>query len=263
MSAGGWKQLAEAVDLAVSGGASTISLSFSACKATKGYVATQKALAGALARGVSVFTSSGDTGPLPGPTDQCGDNFGLGYPSSDPSVVSVGGTSLLLDPGDSTAATVTRFAGTEIAWELSGGGKGKPLPRPTWETAATLGPGRYRYGPDVAFIGDPRTGVEVLYRGTWLTAGGTSLGAPAWAAIWALVEQNAAKAGKAIGAAPAILYRIGNSPSYSQAFYDVTAGSNGRYSAGPGWDPVTGWGTPNATGLATAVLQLGASTGQG
>jgi subtilase family serine protease len=53
---------------------------------------------------------------------------------------------------------------------------------------------------------------------------------------------------------PAI-YRIARSPAYHQAFHDVTTGNNTMtfggvtvtgYQASPGWDPVTGWGSPNA-----------------
>ena len=41
------------------------------------------------------------------------------------------------------------------------------------------------------------------------------------------------------------IYRIGRSSSYHKAFHDITAGTNG-YPAAPGWDPVTGWGSPSA-----------------
>lgn len=251
--AAGWRQLGATIRQAASNGASTISLSFGACKATSGYTAAQAAFAAARQKGVSVFVSSGDSGALAGPARQCGTEPAVAYPASDPSVVSVGGTSLNLNADDSLAS--------ESAWHLSGGGKGKPLPRPSWQVMANLGPGRFRYAPDVGFLANPSTGAAVFYRGSWRLAGGTSLGAPSWAAIWALVRQDVQQSGKTIGAAPPLLYRIGNSAAYHSAFNDVTSGSNGRFSALPGWDAVTGWGTPNAAGLAAAVGAISAQSG--
>ena len=52
------------------------------------------------------------------------------------------------------------------------------------------------------------------------------------------------------------IYRIGRSSSYHEAFHDVTIGSNG-YPAGPGWDPVTGWGSPDAHILVPLLAGFG------
>jgi subtilase family serine protease len=233
---------------AVASGATSISLSFGTCNPSNGYKATSTALASAFAHGVSVFVSSGDTGDLAGPVRACGRQPGVGYPASDPSVVSVGGTSLVLNPDN------TPFS--QVAWSLSGGGKAKPMLRPTWQVTPNLRPGKYRYVPDVSFLADPATGAEIYYNGDWQTAGGTSLGAPAWAAVWTLVKAAAARSGKTVGAAPPYLYRIGNSNAYSQAFTEITSGSNGTYSAQVGWNAVTGWGTPLGSGLAAAVTAI-------
>ncbi|MGZ4183685.1 MAG: hypothetical protein ACXVUL_23735 [Solirubrobacteraceae bacterium] len=48
-----------------------------------------------------------------------------------------------------------------------------------------------------------------------------------------------------LGSVNSTIYAIGRSSSYHKAFHDITTGFNG-YPAAPGWDPVTGWGTPNA-----------------
>jgi kumamolisin len=247
-NAAGWQSVGQAVNSAVSAGATSISLSFGTCNPSNGYKATSTALAAALSQGVSVFVSSGDTGDLAGPVRECGRQPSVGYPASDPSVVSVGGTSLLLN------ADNTQYS--QFAWSLSGGGKAKPMPRPTWQVTPNLRPGKYRYAPDVSFLANPSTGAEIYYQGDWQTAGGTSLGAPAWAAIWTLVKADAAHNGKTVGAAPSYLYRIGNSAAYSTAFTDITSGSNGAYGAKIGWDAVTGWGTPLVSGLATAVTTI-------
>jgi kumamolisin len=251
-STAGWKSLAQAVKLAAANGAQTISMSFGTCGASSGYKTTKTALAGLLKKGVSVFVSSGDTGALPGPVHDCGRHLGVGYPASDPSVTAVGGTSLVLN--------LDNTVNDEVAWSLSGGGKGAPLPRPSWQAVvARLAGAKYRWGPDVSFVADPRTGVAIYYKGQEGEVGGTSLGAPGWAAIWSLVRENAQKAGKTVAAASPTLYRIANSSAYSQALNDITDGDNGYYQATAGWDPVTGWGSPNASGLATAVAAVSAT----
>ena len=83
-------------------------------------------------------------------------------------------------------------------------------------------------------------------------AGGTSAAAPFWAGLIALADQEA---GHTLGFVNPAIYRIARSPRYHQAFHDVTTGNNTvalkgitvtGYRAGSGWDPVTGWGTPDA-----------------
>jgi subtilase family serine protease len=85
-------------------------------------------------------------------------------------------------------------------------------------------------------------------------AGGTSVAAPLRAAV-ALAGQYA---GRHPGFVNPALYQIGRSASRHQAFRDVTAGTDtamspgqtiARYQAGPGWDPVTGRGSPNTQAL--------------
>jgi subtilase family serine protease len=239
----GWKLVARAVTEAAANGSKTISLSFGACGATSGYKTLQTALSSVLANGVSVFVASGDDGALSGPAKDCGGTPAVGYPASDPSVVAVGGTSLLIDQ--------TSAIGREISWNLSGGGKGKPLARPVWQVTPNLKPGKFRYAPDVSFLADPSTGVSIYFQGQWQAAGGTSLGAPAWAGIWSLVNESAQNAGKTIQPAPQSVYAIGNSSAYASAFHDITSGNNGLYRARVGWDAVTGWGTPNVATLST------------
>lgn len=246
----GWKAMASALREAAANGAGSISISLGTC-GPRGSRPTQRALASLEHQGISVFVSSGDSGARPGPVHDCGRSLGVAYPASDPSVVAVGGTSLDLDSSGSIL--------DEVAWRLSGGGHAK-FKRPAWQTAPTLPNDGKRWVPDVSFVGDPSTGVSIYYHHRWETAGGTSLGAPSWAGIWALVRQAAAQAGYQPAAAPVALYQAGNSASYDQAFHDVTGGSNGAYQAGSGWDPVTGWGTPDTAGLVATIEQLSAPT---
>jgi kumamolisin len=246
--AASWKQLADVLDQAASDGAGIVSISLAACRAGRGSVAAQQAFRALFQRDVSVFVSSGDYGDHPGPKGLCGNSIGLTYPGSDPYVVSVGGTSLLLTP----AATIA----TEIAWRGSGGGLATGFPRIPWQRAPQMPDGTHRWVPDVAFLGDKDTGVGYITNGTWAKAGGTSLGAPGWAAAWALVRELAHRAGKTAGPAPRLIYSIGNSAEYQTDFHDITTGSNGKYHAGPGWDPVTGWGTPDVAHLAATVAAI-------
>jgi len=84
---------------------------------------------------------------------------------------------------------------------------------------------------------------------------GTSVAAPLWAAVIALADQYA---GRHLGFGNPALYHIAGGPAYQRAFHDITSGSNTvqfppitiiGYRAGPGWDPVTGLGSPNAQAL--------------
>jgi subtilase family serine protease len=197
---------------------------------------------------VTVAVSSGDSGAA---TDPCPGGAaapvkGVNLPASDPLALAVGGTSL-------QASRVTGAYRAETAWntspEASGGGFSKLFPRPAYQegTAATRGV------PDVAADADPGAGLALALStgggGYVLTeAGGTSVSTPLWAAIIALADQYA---GRDLGFVNPALYQIGRSLSYHQAFHDITTGNNtaqdiAGYQAAPGWDPVTGWGSPDA-----------------
>jgi subtilase family serine protease len=101
-----------------------------------------------------------------------------------------------------------------------------------------------------------RTGVAVVFSSAAgdvvQSHGGTSASAPIWAALIALADQYA---GRHLGFVNPAIYRIARGPRYLQAFHDITTGTNTArfppatvtgYRAAAGWDPVTGWGSPNA-----------------
>ena len=83
---------------------------------------------------------------------------------------------------------------------------------------------------------------QVEVDGQAIVVGGTSAVAPLWAALIALLNQQL---GKSVG--------FFNSSAYgalsSSGFHDIVSGNNGAYSAGPGWDACTGWGSPSAAAL--------------
>lgn len=132
--------------------------------------------------GITFVAASGDNGL----------KSGAEYPAASPDVLSVGGTTLTLD----TAGNYQ----SETVWQDSGGGYSLYEPEPTYQDSKqSTG---QRSTSDVAFDGDPNTGVQVFETplhggpGTFQTVGGTSLGSPAWAAIIAIADQGRSLAGK-------------------------------------------------------------------
>jgi hypothetical protein len=113
----------------------------------------------------------------------------------------------------------------------------------------------------VAWDADPNSGVSVYdsvpygFRSGWFTVGGTSAGAPAWAGLIAIANQGLALAKVSLlSNAQASLYQLPESD-----YHDITTGSNG-YAAGPGYDLVTGLGSPRAN---LVVAGLVAANGGG
>jgi kumamolisin len=211
------------------------------------------------AQGLTILFASGDEGATPD-----GGNFGIEFPASDPNVLAVGATDLLLS-GCST--TTCSGYGSESGATISGGGYSGYFPESSWQTS-NIGVKSGRAVPDVSMIGgvDPVGGVgfwvystasdkctpdDTNYGAGWFGCAGTSLATPLWAGFIAVASQ--VKGGN-FGNIDPLLYQLASSGSYSSIFHDVTSGSNG-YPAGKGWDPVTGWGSPIANSLATALAQ--------
>ncbi len=130
-----------------------------------------------------------------------------------------------------------------------------------------LSPLGVRTIPDVAFDAAPNTGVAVYdsYNNTngsgpWEQVGGTSLSAPSWAGLIAIANQGRVAAGGTTLTGPTqtlpALYSLPSSD-----FNDITSGSNGGFSAQPGYDEVTGLGTPKANLLVPALAAYGTTTG--
>jgi subtilase family serine protease len=174
-------------------------------------------------QGVSFIASSGDSGA------------GASFPAVSPNVLAVGGTRLTVS---SSGAYVS-----ETAWSDSGGGPSQLIGKPSYQTAYT---GSTRGSPDVAYDADPNTGFSVYnsYAGGWEQVGGTSAGAPQWAALVAIADQGRALKGLGtLDGGSQLLPDIYAMPA--GYFHDVTSGSNG-YSAKSGYDLSTGRGSPIA-----------------
>src|SRR5438128_3564244 len=112
---------------------------------------------------------------------------------------------------------------------------------------------RSRLVPDVALEANPSPGNYVAENGSWWVVGGTSDAAPQWAGLAAeLVQQS----GGALGNPGALLYgRCGTA-----ALHDITSGSNVDYSAGVGYDMVTGLGSFDARNLLAGVAPTSTTT---
>jgi subtilase family serine protease len=210
-------------------------------------------------RHVTVAVASGDFGAEGQPcTATPTPARAVVFPASDPLALAVGGTSLHAShrTGAYIGETVWNrpLAGVpEVV--ASGGGFSADFARPAYQ-AHVPGIGARRGVPDVASDADPDTGIAFVEAGGGqfgiYPAGGTSAGAPVWAAIAALADQYA---GRHLGFINPAIYEIGRSAQYHRAFHDVTKGNNTvqvgsvtvrGFDAGPAWDPVTGWGSPNA-----------------
>jgi subtilase family serine protease len=197
---------------------------------------------------VTVVASSGDTGAASDPHFGSAPVKEVSLPASDPLVLAAGGTSLALNPKTGT------YSG-EIAWNTSGGGFSHLFSRPSYQNGVH-GIGAARGVPDVAADADPNTGMALAIADrknySLYPAGGTSAATPLWAGVIALADQYA---GRPLGFVNPGIYRIGRGPMGRRAFHDITIGDNSvvvvprlitGYRASPGWDPVTGWGSPNA-----------------
>ena len=217
--------LLAAVDSAVAAGANVVSMSWGSSGEFLGETIFDSHFT---AKNVTFVASSGDSGP------------GVVYPAASPYVTAVGGTHLTLD----AAGALT---GPETAWSGSGGGVSAYEAAPAYQTSLGLSG---RAVPDVAYDGDPSTGVAVYdttpYTGEsgWFVVGGTSAGAPQWAALAAIANSRRATP---LGNMNAALYGLPSS-----AFRDITSPSP----AAAGYDTATGRGSP----LADVLVPLLAPT---
>ena len=200
------------------------------------------------AQGQSVFAASGDWGEF----DPYFDNF---YPAEDAYVTAVGGTDLATSGGGAWSS--------ETAWGRSGGGVSPDgIPMPAWQagiaTSSNGGSNTLRNVPDVAAQADyvNYNCANGFCAGDY---GGTSFSAPRWAAFMALVNQQAVSAGDpTVGFVNPALYAIGEGTNYAASLHDITYGNNDArnnccgwpyYNAVPGYDLVTGWGSPAGQSL--------------
>ena len=113
-----------------------------------------------------------------------------------------------------------------------------------------------RLTPDIAAVADPFTGVRIVLNQQEVVGGGTSQSAPIWAGLAAVMNQYLlANGGHLIGDLNPMLYRIAAGAPLP-AFRDITLGGNAVADAGPGYDQVTGLGSPDVDNLVRDLLIL-------
>ena len=219
--------------------------------------------------GRTLFAATGDTGSscpvlVLGPELGAGNGVAnqgvpiVNYPAASPYVVAVGGTVLYPD-SDNTR-------GLEYPWPYTGGGQSYFIPAPSWQSGVSninrpclssvsgtpnTSLGTCRGIPDVADeSGDIATSSYDIYSdelGGASSEGGTSLASPLMMGMWTRVQ---AASRRGTGFADPLIYTVGkNSAQDAAAFNDYSVGTNGAYQAQPGWDYVSGWGTPVLTPL--------------
>jgi kumamolisin len=216
--------------------------------------AMNTALKDAATVGVTVLAASGDALATDGEADG---QAHVDFPASSPYVLGCGGT-LIGASNDKLSS--------ETVWKSNGGGTGGGVsnlyPKPAYQSAISVPDATTKAGgrgvPDVAANADPDSGYRIVLNGQVGIIGGTSAVAPLWAGLIAGVN---AKRGTPVGFAHALLY--GN----AGAFRDITSGDNKSgsigFSAGPGWDPCTGLGSPAPAVLTGLTAGSAKAEGQG
>ncbi|MDC8452115.1 MAG: S53 family peptidase [Candidatus Nitrosotalea sp.] len=231
-----FSNLLNAVDYAASKGASQVSMSWGgsefSSESNYDYHFNKN--------DVSFFASSGDSGS------------GTIYPAVSPYVVAVGGTTLNVDSLGNVSS--------ETAWSGSGGGPSLYESEQSYQTNYGITSNGKRAVPDVSYNADPNTGVPVYdsfgYQGSkgWFQVGGTSAGAPQWAALSAIVNnvRTTPMSSTSYGT-ETLLYGAATGTDYANDFRDIMSGNNGGFSAGTGYDFVTGVGSPLSNSLLSYI----------
>jgi subtilase family serine protease len=226
----------------------------------------------AVAAGITPIASSGDSGAAQFTCDGTAATLAASSPASDPLVTGVGGTTL---NADDTGTYVGETAWTEPLFgcnppaaapgdiNCSGGGLSAVFAKPSFQNGAV--PGTRRGVPDVSYNAGINGGVLTVCsicnkgKSAVFLFGGTSAGTPQWSAVTVIGDQIA---GHRLGDLNPALYAVAGAAQRSGALHDVTSGNNDvvelggfGYSAGRGWDAVTGLGTPDAAKLLPILIQ--------
>jgi subtilase family serine protease len=183
------------------------------------------------------------------------------YPGYSPNTLTVGGTTLAIDPNTNTISG-------EQAWSHGGGGISLYEPQPSFQNGFVTQSATQRTMPDVAFDADSFTGVPVydsFNNGNvtpWVKVAGTSFATPSWGALVAIADQGRNLAEKPVLDNPTLMSMLYAMPASN--FNDITIGSSTGatpQAATPGYDLVTGRGTPKAQLIVGDLVGVGAVSG--
>jgi kumamolisin len=219
--------------------------------------AIDERLQDAAALGITVCVAAGDDGSA----DQESDGRAhVDFPASSPHALAVGGTML---SGETDVVWWQSPGERSGGGGATGGGVSVVFPRPSWQDVqiTSINPGAIdgRVIPDVAALAGPPY-YDLIFTGQDQANGGTSAATPLWASLIALLAGSAEQSWKPQFLAP-LLYTAGAGGATvgANGCTDVTSGNNtsstlGKgYSAGPGFDAVSGWGVPNGAALLGAL----------
>jgi subtilase family serine protease len=240
--------LLNAISAAVSAGATVVSMSFGGSESSS-ELTWDKTFE---VSGVTFIASAGDSGHQ------------ANWPAVSPFVIGVGGTTLTHNNGTWVSETAWSCKNTVACEEDGGTGGGlseyesEPSYQDPFQNQGKRGV------PDLAYDANPNTGVAIYdsvpyapagFTGGWIQIGGTSMGSPEIAALVAIANSERQANGKAnLSTFPGSVY------SFTADYHDITSGENGRCGslcdAGPGYDFVTGVGTPQANVLIPALVSL-------
>jgi subtilase family serine protease len=219
----------------------------------------------AQANHITVLASAGDNGATNGSTVS-----NAAFPADDPLVTAVGGTEGLPYPdGLFSLSTAPNYYGGEQVWNeqdttdgivgATGGAPSLIFPVPAFQAGLKV---PSRTIPDISYNAAVNGGVLVYWSAEgastagFYIVGGTSAGSPQWGAIIAVANQYSAAHGHgALGYINPALYALAQSSTAARDLHDITVGNNQLlgtpigYSAAPGYDWATGWGTPNVSNL--------------
>src|SRR5580658_7191221 len=237
----GTAELLKAVDVAVANGATVVSMSFGIDEFSTETTEDSHFKT----TGVVFVASSGDSG------------HGVFYPAASPYVVGVGGTTLELSTSGVWQSETAWSCTSTLDCELLGGSSGG---QSVYESEPSFQDGVQSSGkrgvPDVAYDANPDTGVPIYDSGDgdWVQVGGTSMGSPQWAALFAIANSL-----RVVNGLPNLTqpqqYLYANAET---DYHDITSGDNGKCgalcTAGPGYDYVTGVGSPQANLLIPALV---------
>ena len=203
----------------------------------------------AASKGMTLLAGSGDFGAANLLCDGSGlaSVASVATPASDPDVTAVGGTRLGIDP---VSGAYVGEAGWGDAFGAGGGGFSSVYKRPGYQAPFIEG-NKARGLPDIAYSASAFGSTFFVVTGRLGAVFGTSGGTPQWAGIVALARQVAGHRQSQLNIR---LYHLAKSDSYQEGLHDITTGNNSfhgvaGFSAGPGWDPVTGLGTPDVAKL--------------
>lgn len=239
--------LLAAVDVAVTNGATVVSMSFGGLE----YSAQINDEVHFNKLNTTFIAASGDAG------------HAAQYPASSAYVLGVGGTKIVLGTNN--------VYGSETAWSGSSGGQSVYMLIPSYQSGLPVPSANgYRAIPDVSYGADPNSGFSVYdstpYGGStgWFQVGGTSAGAPQWSALAAIANSLRLAANKKVLGATTtstmnqLIYKLGATSTYAGNYHDVTSGTNGTCgtlcTAVSKYDYVTGLGTPIANTLINSLV---------